>query len=401
MKQRILIVGAGFAGMWSALAAARVLDQRNATDIEVTVLAPAAELRVRPRFYETAAGTMRAPLAELFSVTGVSFVQGSVERIDTKENHVLFRTAQGTSARLDYSKLILATGSQVVRPSLPGLAEYAFDVDHIDAADRLERHLQALPQQADSPARNTVVVVGGGLTGIETATEMPERLRNLLGEEAVTRVIIVDRGAVAGGAFGEQVSDVIREACAALDVEWQSGCEVVAIDEHGVTLADGRHIAAGTVIWTTGVRANPLAEQVPAERDAQGRLLVDDYLKVNGQADIFATGDMARALTDDEGHYALMTCQHALALGRFSGHNAAAELLGLDMLPYRQPLYVTCLDLGAWGAVYSEGWDRQVRMVGEDAKKLKKEITTQWIYPPQANRAEALAAANPEVAVVS
>ena len=82
-------------------------------------------------------------------------------------------------------------------------------------------------------------------------------------------------------------------------------------------------------------------------------------------------------------------------LGKFAGHNAAADLLGLPTQPYQQPRYVTCLDLGPWGAVLTEGWDRQVRLKGADAKNIKRHINGTLIYPPPADRAEALAAADP------
>jgi NADH dehydrogenase len=91
----------------------------------------------------------------------------------------------------------------------------------------------------------------------------------------------------------------------------------------------------------------------------------------------------------------------AFSLGRHAGNNIAAQLLNVAPVPYSQPKYVTCLDLGAWGAVYTEGWDRQVKLVGAEAKALKTQINTQWIYPPVAKRDEALAAADPMIPVVA
>jgi NADH dehydrogenase len=153
------------------------------------------------------------------------------------------------------------------------------------------------------------------------------------------------------------------------------------------------------VIWTVGFRASPLTQQIPGTRDRQGRLHVDANLKVLGQTDIFATGDVAYAATDTLGNYAAMSCQHAIALGRYAGNNVAADLLGVAPMAYSQPKYVTCLDLGAWGAVYTEGWDRQLKLVGQEAKELKTQINTVWIYPPAADRATALAAADPLIPV--
>jgi NADH dehydrogenase len=105
------------------------------------------------------------------------------------------------------------------------------------------------------------------------------------------------------------------------------------------------------------------------------------------------------AASDDIGNFALMTCQRAISLGRHAGNNVAAQILGVDPTPYSQPKYVTCLDLGAWGAVYTEGWDRQVKLIKEEAKALNTQINTMWIYTPAADRVTALASADPMIPV--
>ena len=399
MKQHILVIGAGFGGMWTALSATRLFDIHGHNDVEVTVLAPQAELRVRPRFYEPNAHQLAAPIGDLFDAVGVKFVKGAVQTIDVGQKQVGYVDAAGARQVCSYDKLVLATGSRLASPNTPGVAEHAFDVDQIEQAVRLENHLKALASQPESKARNTVVVAGGGFTGIETATEMPSRLRAILGDRADINVIIVDRGDKIGGSMGEQIAESIVEASLATGVEWHLKASVVSVDANGVTLSDGTRIDANTVVWTTGVRASSLTEQIPAERDHLGRLHVDAHLKVIGQDDIFATGDVAYAASDEIGNHALMTCQHAIVLGRHAGNNVAAQILGVDPTPYSQPKYVTCLDLGAWGAVYTEGWDRQVKLVKEEAKSLKTQINTQWIYPPAANRDTAWAAADPLIPI--
>jgi NADH dehydrogenase len=399
MKQHILVIGAGFGGMWTALSATRLFDLHDHDGVEVTVLAPQAELRVRPRFYEPNAHQLAAPIGELFDAVGVKFIKGSAETIDVQQKRVGYTDASGTAQTCSYDKLVLATGSRLALPDTPGVAEHAFDVDQIEQAVRLENHLKSLVNLPASKSRNTVVVAGGGFTGIETATEMPARLRAILGEAADIEVIVVDRGEKVGASMGAEISHKIAEASTELGVKWRLKSSVVAVDEKGVTLADGQRIDAKTVVWSTGVRASSLTEQIPAERDAMGRLHVDSHLKVIGQDDIFATGDVAYAASDDIGNHALMTCQHAISLGRHAGNNVAAQILGVDPTPYSQPKYVTCLDLGAWGAVYTEGWDRQVKLVKQEAKDLKTQINTVWIYPPAADRVTALAAADPMIPV--
>lgn len=399
MKQRILIVGGGFAGVWSALSAMRLLDRHGRTDIAVTLLAPQPELRIRPRFYEPDVHSMKAPLTALLAAVGVEFVQGSAESIDPQRQRVGYRNAAGSLAELGYQRLVLASGSRLLRPAQAGTDAHLFDVDEIEQAARLERHLLGLAQRPQTAARNTVVVAGGGFTGIETATEMPARLRAVLGENAAIRVVVVDRGERIGAALGDGIRPAIEAASRELGIEWCLGRSVAAVDADGVSLDDGQRIAANTVIWTVGFRASELTAQIPAPRDAQGRLQVDAWLKVEGQAAIFAAGDTARAATDELGNFTVMSCQHAIALGRHAGNNAAAELIGVAPTRYSQPKYVTCLDLGAWGAVFSEGWERQVKLVGGEAKALKQQINSQWIYPPVADRAVALAAADPAIPV--
>lgn len=394
MRKQILIVGAGFAGMWAALSAARLADKHQQA-IDITVIAPQPELRVRPRFYESAVQTLVAPLQPLFDVTGVNFLQGHVEQILPASKEVSWKDANGETHLRRYDRLVLASGSHVNRDAVAGATEHAFDLDQLESAAVLEQHIKDLAQRPESTARNTVVVCGGGFTGIEMALELPGRLREILGADAKTRVVVVERGAQPGARWSQQLRDVIAQASAELGVEWLLNAQVESVDASGVTLKDGQTIASQTVIWTVGVQANGLTAQIDAPRDRQGRLHVNANLQVVGHDDIYATGDVAYAATDDKGNHALMTCQHAILLGKFAGNNAAAGLLDVAPLPYRQENYVTCLDLGAWGAVYSEGWDQQVKLTRAEAKKLKVSIASELIYPPKAERTVAFEIADP------
>ncbi|HAT3924909.1 TPA: NAD(P)/FAD-dependent oxidoreductase [Citrobacter amalonaticus] len=395
MRKQILIVGTGFSGMWAALSAARLLDKEANPNIDITVIAPQPELRVRPRFYENAVETLVAPLQPLFDITGVNFLRGTVDQLLPASKEVSWTDASGETRLQRYDRLVLASGSHVNRSQVAGAQTHAFDLDQLESAAVLEKHLQDLANQPESDARNTVVVCGGGFTGIEMALELPGRLRDILGAEAKTRVVVVERGAQPGSRYSEALRNVIVDASAELGVEWRVNTEVESVDASGVTLKDGQTIASQTVIWTVGVQANDLTTQIDAPRDRQGRLHVNANLQVMGYDDIFATGDVAYAATDDKGNHALMTCQHAILLGKFAGNNAAASLLDVAPLPYRQENYVTCLDLGAWGAVYTEGWDQQVKLTRAEAKKLKLSITRELIYPPKADKAAAFEIADP------
>jgi NADH:ubiquinone reductase (H+-translocating) len=395
---RLVIIGAGFAGMYAALSAARLRDIHGASpeEFEIALVAPQPTLVVRPRLYEPKPETLTAPLLEVLKAIDVVYVQGNAETIDTKSRQVQIAAANGSRKSLSYDRLVMATGSKLFRPNIPGLAEHGFSVDSLDDAVALDKHLNSLPDRPAVNGRDTVVVAGGGFTGIEAATEMPARLRQIFGKKVKPRVIIVDRNRAIAPDMGEDSRPVIEDALKQLGVETRLGAGVASLDGSSVNLSNGEHIETETVIWAAGIRAAPLTAQIPSERDNFGRLLVDRDLRVPGVAGVFATGDAARAASDDIGNYALMSCQHATRMGAFAGNNAAAELLGVPTKPYHQEGYVTCLDLGEAGALFTLGWERKVGMVGDVAKKTKQEINTAWIYPPKAERAAALASADPE-----
>ncbi|KAK2616315.1 hypothetical protein QQS21_000749 [Conoideocrella luteorostrata] len=397
MPQRIVIVGAGFAGLYSALSARRLISQNGKdAEIEVVVIAPNQSLTIRPRLYEASPATLAAPLGDLFMATGVKFVTGTVRNIRTSTRKVNFTDAAGEESDMAYDRLILAAGSHLKMPDVPGLKEHAFNVDQLQAATELDQHLHDLVSLPRNTARNTVVVCGGGFTGIEVAAELPARLRSILGEKEEIRVVVVERNLDIGPALGPGPRPIIKQAFEDYGIETKLGVEVSQVDAKGATTSTGERIEASTVIWTVGMVATELTTQIHGDKDQLGRLIVDANLQVPHTPSVFATGDAARAVADDDGHAAMMSCQHALVLGRSSGHNAAADLLQLPKRPYAQPYYGTCLDLGPAAAVLTEGWDRKVLQIGGQAKAVKKFINTMLIYPPPANAVEAYKAADPD-----
>ncbi|MEM9993668.1 MAG: FAD-dependent oxidoreductase, partial [Acinetobacter pittii] len=400
MSKRIIIAGSGFAGLWAALAAQRAihlaLQEQN---IEVMMVSPSPNVGIRPRLYEAVLENMNPEISELLSMVGVKFLAGWVNKIDSNQQTIEVSTTDGSKQTLSYDRFILATGSTTFMPAIPGLTEYGFSVSTLEDAEKLDQHLKNLANKPANAARNTVVVAGGGLTGLETVTEMPERLRSILGETDI-HVVLVDSSAEIGAALGEEAAAVIREALEELGVEGKAGLRVTALDASGVTLSNGERIEAETVIWTAGMRANSLTSQIAGEKDNLGRILGDAYLHAPEAKNIFVTGDTVKVPTDDLGNFNVMSCQHAMSLGRVAGYNAAAELVDLPLHAYSQPKYVTCVDLGPWGALYTEGWDRKVQFVRHEAKKIKQEINTVWIYPPVVDREAIFAIANPDFVIV-
>ncbi|MCA1384528.1 MULTISPECIES: NAD(P)/FAD-dependent oxidoreductase [unclassified Bradyrhizobium] len=394
---RIVVLGAGFAGLWAAIGAARKREEIGASDrdIEIRLVDRNPYHNIRVRNYEADLAEVALPLPQLLDPIGVSHGLGEVEVIDPARREISLVTSAGKET-LHYDRLVLALGSAVMRPDIPGLAAHAFDVDTYAAALRLEDHLVSLGRSAPSPGHSTVVVVGAGFTGIEVAAEMPDRLARA-GITGSRRIILVDPNPSVGASIGANARPVIETALASLDIETRLGVRVAAIEAAGMRLSSGEFIPSQTVIWCAGMRASPLAASFPGGRDSLGRLLVDPFMRVADVGGVFAAGDVASSVIDGL-HPTLMSCQFARPMGRFAGHNVVADLVGLPMLPLRIDWYVTVLDLGGWGALYTEGWNREVRATGAAAKATKQTINRKRIYPPLSGRKDELfAAAAPTV----
>ncbi|HTH96908.1 MAG TPA: FAD-dependent oxidoreductase [Stellaceae bacterium] len=396
---RIVVVGGGFAGLWSAASAARTraLFAASEDDLDIVLVAADPFHTIRVRCYEADLEPVRLPLDEVLSPISVRRIEDKVTGVDPAARTLALAGTGGGTRSLSYDRLILASGSSLRRPAIP-VAMETFDVDSYAGAHRLAAHLSALTHasrgETAARATATAIVIGGGLVGVEIACELPERLHAALGADTPVRVVLIDHGEI-GGDMGEG-RGVILDALAALDIEIRPRTGVAAVNADGVTLDDGTRIPAATVVFATGMRASALTQDLGVACDRLGRVSVDRFLKVTGVDDIYAAGDCASAPADDLGHVTVMSCQHARPMGRLAGHNAACDLLGRDdeRVAFAAPDYVTVLDLGPCGALYTAGWERgAVISKGADAKATKQTINGNRIYPPRSGSRDAIFAA--------
>lgn len=380
---RILVIGSGFAGFWAAVAARRVAGTRA----DISLVSPAPVLEMRPRLYEAQPETLGVDVLPLLGRVGVTFVPGTATQLDASGRAVTLASGE----RLTYDRLVVATGSQIRRPPVPG-AETAYSVDSLAEAIEFDRRLAQIAKGVEQP---TIAVIGAGFTGIELVLELRDRLlaHNGNGVSDRARLVLIDRSEILGEPLGPGPQPIIADALAKANVELRLGVDVQSLAANRVRFTDGSVLEADAVVLTSGMVARPFATQVPGEKDALGRVVVDATLKAPAAPEIFVAGDAAAADTGD-GHWTLQSCQHAGQLGRVAGENAARDLLGLPTVPYTQLRYVTCLDLGRSGAVFTRGWDRQVEKTGSEAKAVKRVINTKAIYPPADGTAEALLASS-------
>jgi NADH:quinone reductase (non-electrogenic) len=362
----VVIIGGGFAGVWAAAGAALA---RGDADLDITLVAPNEHLVLRPRLYEPEPDLATVALGRILEPIGVEHRRAWVHTIDTDR-----RVVMAGGAEIGYDRLVLAAGSKLVAPTgLPG-AERLFDIDTLAGARRLTEQLR-------DRTGYSAVVVGAGFVGLEAATALAAR----------GRVLLVDRSPVVGHQLGPGPRAEITAALDELGIERRLETTVAEVGDGYAVLTDGTRVEADAVIWSVGLRASELTRQIADDLDHLGRVPVDRRLR-SARAEVFVAGDTAAAAFDAE-HTVMQSCQHATPLGKVAGYNAAADLLGVPPRDFTPSPYVTCLDLGGAGGIFTRGWDRRVMASGAAGKEIKLRIN-QAIHPPVDDAEKILAAAD-------
>lgn len=325
--QRVLILGAGYAGV---MAANRLAGRTPA--VRVTVVNPAADFIERIRLHQVAAGTRASAAVPLGSLLNpaVDLVRDSAVRIDPDRRLVHLA---GSPAPLAYDALLYAVGSGHA-PAANGTgddAECGFSVQDAPSAARLRARLRSL-----GPG-STVSVVGAGLTGLEVVTEIAESHRHL-------RLRLVTRGVV-GGDLTPSGARAVRARLARLGVEVVENTDVRSCDESTLTTSGGAVLPSACTVRAAGFAVPPLARDSGLPTDAQGRLLVDSSLACPDHPDIFGAGDAVR-VAGPEGLHLRMSCASALPLGAQAADRIAARLDGGGTTPVSAGYLLRCVSLG-------------------------------------------------------
>lgn len=332
-QHRVLILGGGYAGL---IAAARI----SRSNADVTLIDARPSFFQRIRFHEMLAGGSPKTLdyAPLLARRGVRFIQARAESLEPGRRRVLARDRDGARVELGYDTLIFALGSTTA-PSVPGAAEHAVRLDDPAAIREAATRIRSLAMSAGSGGR--ILVAGGGLTGIETATELAERYPAL-------RVTLATRGRV-GEAYLEEYSEAgsahLRRRLTGSGVSILDGAGIVALEPGRALLADGSALPFDLCVWAGGFEAPALAREAGLAVDRSGRLLVDPALRSTSHPDVFGAGDAAVA-TFTGGQALRMGCVSALPLGAHAGENVRRLIRGEEPRPFEFGFQIRCISLG-------------------------------------------------------
>ncbi len=327
---RIVVIGGGYAGM---LAAVRAAKRTRKLGAHVTLIDPSESFIERIRLHQLAAGEPFAYRArsEMLRGTGAVFIQGRVESLDPEAQTLSVATAERVQT-IAYDTLIYALGSSVDTSLVPGVAEHAHSLGS-EAAARALREM--LPEAAERGA--TLVVCGGGLTGIEVSSEIAEAYPSL-------HVRLLTRGPF-GQALSEKGRRHLRGTFDRLGIEIRDHTEVSRVRSGEIVTADGDTIPFDLCLWAGPFGVPALAREAGLAVNARGQALVDPFLRSVSHPSIFVAGDAA-AFVEAPGAPIRMACATALPMGAHAADNVTALLCGRPLRPFRFGYVIQCISLG-------------------------------------------------------
>ncbi|WP_329413526.1 FAD-dependent oxidoreductase [Nocardia vinacea] len=307
MKHRIVVLGAGYAGAFSAGYLAR---QLHCDDFEITVVNAEPDFVERLRLHQLAAGRhlRHRPLAEVFAGTGIRLRLARVTSIDAEHRTVTVTDGEGID-RLEYDTLLYALGSTAADHGVPGVDEHAFHVAARPSALRLRARLDELGEDGK------VLVVGGNLTAIEAATELAESRPGL-------RVSLATSGEL-GGWLGTKARRHLLRAFDRFGITIHEHTTIERVEAAAAVAADGTAFASDATVWAAGFAVHPIAAASGLEVVANGQITVDRQMRSVSHPDVYVAGDSAFVIGEN-GRPLPMSCASA----GFTGMQATAAIIG-------------------------------------------------------------------------
>jgi NADH dehydrogenase len=349
MQKKILILGAGFGGVRAALDLSRrlgkdafitIVDKNNFHSCtpdyyEIASAVFAVNTRDKENFHNLAA-TVAIPLSDIFSrFKNVRVVTDEVNNIELAKNQVVLKSGE----ELPYDSLIIALGSESAHFDIPHLYEYAHDFktvyDALNVRDAIDEAMYKVPKHE----KVKILIAGGGFTGCELAAELVGFLHLQATIHSRPRnsfeAIIVESGKNILSGAGSWAISRASKRIGELGVQIIMSAKIAAVASDTVTLDSGKTIAYDVLVWTAGVRANSIAENILGVKIAgKGCLATDNYLRILGSQNVFVLGDAAYCVDPETEGAVPMTAQTAIHQGEYVAYTISRMLRGRRTFSY-------------------------------------------------------------------
>ncbi|QCR34054.1 NAD(P)/FAD-dependent oxidoreductase [Lysinibacillus sp. SGAir0095] len=376
MAKEIVILGAGYGGLLTALTLRKYVSKEEA---KVTVVNKYPTHQLITELHRLAGGTtteraISFPLTKLFKDKDVNIVVNEVKSfsVENKEVHMV------DGSVMEYDNLVVALGSQTGFFGIPGLEENSMVLKSVDDANRINHHIEskiAAYAKSKNPADATIVIGGGGLTGVELVGEIVDNFPKIANKYGVAfnelSIKLVEAGPKILPVLPDDLIARATESLTKRGVEFLTGLPVTGVEGNKISLKDGSTIEANTFIWTGGVAALPLVQESGLECD-RGKAVIDEYLRSKSHPEVFVVGDASVALPADGGRPLFApTAQVAWQMGETAGYNLYATLEGQKLEVFTPVNSGTLASLGRKDGVATVG-SNNIPLKGLPASLMKE-----------------------------
>jgi len=383
MLPKILILGAGYGGLTTALQLQRRLKYKEA---DITLVNRHNYHYFTTLLHQSAAGTVNSintkiELNKLLDPDIINFIKADVIKIDVNSKSVTLKNG----SILGYDILIIGLGSEIETFGIKGLKEYAFFIRSMNTVRLLREHIDYMfakyKAEEQNPKYLTFVVGGAGFTGIEFVGELADRIPDLCKQfdikEEDVRIINIEASPNPLNGFDPKLVEYAIDVLNDKGVQFITNTQIKECNSEGIVLADGQQIESKTIIWTGGVRGNKLIEELGVE-NIRGRIKVDEYLKLPDYQDVFVIGDCS-IMFDDSGKPYPPTAQMATQQGVYVAKQIVAytrnEVASIEKFQFKYR--GTLASLGKGIAVGKIG---RHKLSGHTASFLKNIIDNRYLY---------------------
>ncbi|MNW42942.1 NADH dehydrogenase-like protein YjlD [compost metagenome] len=358
MSKHIVILGAGYGGVLSALNVRKYLNKDQA---RVTVINQFPTHQIITELHRLAAGSIKEraialPLDKLFKGKDIDLRIAKVENFSVDKKEV--KLSDGTT--LSYDTLVVGLGSITAYFGIPGLEQYSMVLKSAEDANKIHKHIEdriAKYAKTKDEADATILIGGGGLTGVELVGEIVDQLPALTKKYAVDpkeiKLLLVEAGPKILPVLPDHLIERATASLEARGVKFLTGLPVTNVEGNVIDLKDGSKIVANTFVWTGGVTGNPLVGESGLEVN-RGRATVNEFLQSTSHNDVFVVGDSAVSFGPDGRPYA-PTAQNAWKMGELVGYNLYAYLNDKHLEAFSPINSGTLASLGRKDAVATVG----------------------------------------------
>ncbi len=386
--KNIVVLGAGYGGLTAALRLSRLF--RNSYHIKIHLVDKNPYHTLKTQLHEAAVHKYEVvlPIERIISGRNITFHCGTITKIDLENKKVVIEDKE-----IEFIYIVIALGSKSNFYNIEGLSDFSFPLQSYEDAEKIYNHISVLCAKASSEQDKqkrkeelTFVVGGGGLSGVEFATELSEHINRCMTKYSLDKnelsILLIEASNRILPSVSDSIRERIEEKLLSKNISLLTNTSIIRVTKDEIFLSDSKPIKSKTIIWTGGIRISGLIKESGFRTGSLGRIIVDEFLKAKDYPFVYALGDNALAINPYTGLPVPAAAQFALQQGRLVAQNIFSDIYGSQKVGYQPKVLGEFISLGRHLAA---GWlalpfSKRIGFIGFLASLLNTAIKEKHIF---------------------